>query len=77
MELFGKFPANFKFLEGLNKNPIINKINKIAGFEAFRKIEEGEDSVSLYAIDILKINNLPDDIKNKIKAEFNKKINLR
>ncbi|MBM5782589.1 MAG: hypothetical protein FJ368_04115 [Pelagibacterales bacterium] len=77
-ELFGKLPANFRFLEGLNSDSKINQLNKIAGFEAFKSIEQTEDSVSLYAIDTLKVSALAENVKDKIKDQFiNKKIILR
>jgi hypothetical protein len=60
------------------KNDLLTKLNLIAGFDAFKSIEEGEESVSLYAIDTLKVSALADETKDKIKAQFiNKKIILR
>lgn len=60
------------------KNDLLIKLNLIAGFDAFKSIEEGEESVSLYAIDTLKVSALADETKDKIKAQFiNKKIILR
>ena len=60
------------------KNDLLTKLNLIAGFDAFKSIEECEESVSLYAIDTLKVSALAEDVKDKIKAQFiNKKIILR
>lgn len=60
------------------KDPLIEKINAIAGFEAFKRIEQGEESVSLYAVNPQQVSELSDKIKDQIKSNFaNKKIILR
>lgn len=58
----------------------IEKLNKIAGFDLFKRIEENGDIIYLFAFDGHKVNSLPQDIKNKIKdffASSNKDLILR
>jgi uncharacterized protein YdaU (DUF1376 family) len=60
------------------KDTILERINAIAGFQAFKRIEQNEESASLYAHNPQQVSALSDQIKDQIKSNFvNKKIILR
>ena len=52
------------------KKNLLDKLNKIAGEHIFLDIEQSYNSVTLHCSNSEKLANLPDDAKNKIRAEF-------
>jgi hypothetical protein len=52
------------------KKNLLDKLNKIAGEYIFLDIEQSYNSVTLHCSNSEKLANLPDDAKNKIRAEF-------
>lgn len=61
------------------KDPLILEINKIAGKDFFERIIEKENEIELYCIngERADVFNLDNEIKEKIKSKFNKKLNIR
>ena len=58
----------------------ISILNQIAGFEAFKNIEEHEETIYLHSYNVAKVSSLPENIRQKIKDFFvssNKKLILR